>query len=88
VVVVEATRISVEPWGRLDDGELFARARYVAWAVLRKRSFGFDGLRCPSCGRKRVVLATIAEPSAVRKSLEPLGVRASPRSRAKARDPE
>jgi hypothetical protein len=77
VVVVDPTRITVEHWGRLDDGELFARARYVAWAVLRKRSFGFAVLKCPSCGRKRVVLATITEPAVVRKILEHLGVRAS-----------
>jgi hypothetical protein len=88
VAVVDATRISVEHWGRLDDGELFARARYVLWAVLMKRSFGFDVLRCPSCGRKMVVLAPIPEPAVVREILEPLGVRASPRPRAKARDPE
>jgi hypothetical protein len=88
VAVVEATRISVEHGGRLDDGELVARARYVAWAVRRKRSFGVDGLRCPRGGRKRVVLATIPSPAVVRKSLEPLGVRASPRSRAPSRDPD
>jgi hypothetical protein len=42
VVVANPTRITVAHWGRLDDGEMFARARYVAWAVLMKRSFGFE----------------------------------------------
>jgi hypothetical protein len=88
VVVVDATRITVAHWGRLADGELFARARYVAWAVLMKRTYGFDVLKCPSCGRKMVVLGTITEPAVVRKILEPLGVRASPLPRAPARDPD
>ena len=87
MVAVAPTMIPVEPWGRLDDGELFAGARYVAGAVLRKRTFGFDGLRCPRCRRKRIVLATLTEPAVVRKILEPLGVRASALPRAKARDP-
>src|SRR5262249_54696350 len=33
VATVEATTISVKHGGRLDDGELFARSRYVVWAV-------------------------------------------------------
>jgi len=52
-----------------------------------KRSFGFAVLKCPSCGRKMVVLATITEPAVVRKILEHLGVRASALPRAKARAP-
>ena len=79
--------ITVAHWGRLDDGELFARARYVAWAVLRKRSWGFDVLTCPRCSGKLRVLATLTPPDVIRNILEHLGVRASPRPRAPARDP-
>jgi hypothetical protein len=46
-VLVDPTMISVAHWGRLDNGELLARARYVDWTTLRKRSFGFDVLTCP-----------------------------------------
>ncbi|WP_438042447.1 methyltransferase domain-containing protein [Sorangium sp. So ce128] len=55
-VRVEPTLISVLHWGRLLDGELFATSRYVEWAVLMKRTFGFDALRCPRCERRMRVL--------------------------------
>jgi hypothetical protein len=87
VVVVEPTMISVAPWGRLDNGELFARARYIEWAVMRKRSWGFDVLRCPRCERKMGVIATITDPDVVRKILDHLGVRSVPLVPAPARDP-
>ena len=56
-VRVEPTLISVLHWGRLLDGELFATSRYVEWAVLMKRTFGFDALRCPRCERKKRALS-------------------------------
>jgi hypothetical protein len=34
----------------LIDGERFAGAWCVVWAVLMKRTFGFDVLICPRCG--------------------------------------
>jgi hypothetical protein len=45
VLHAEPTAITVAHWGRLDQGELFAKTRYVDWAVLMKRSFGLDVLR-------------------------------------------
>jgi hypothetical protein len=83
----EPTTITVAHWGRLDEGELFAKARYVDWAVLMKRSFGFDVLRCPRCATKMRVLATITHPATIRRILEHLGARAEPLARAPARDP-
>ena len=83
----EPTTITVAHWGRLDEGELFAKARYVDWALLMKRTFGFDVLRCPRCTRKMRVLATITHPVTIRRILEHLGVRAEPLARAPARDP-
>jgi len=41
VVLVDPTMITIAHWGRLLAGELFARARYIDWAVLMKRTFGF-----------------------------------------------
>jgi hypothetical protein len=84
---IDPTLIRVARWGQLDDGELFARARYVDWAVMMKRTWGFDVLRCPRCLRKMRVLATLIDPAAVCKILEHLGVRASPLPRAPPRDP-
>jgi hypothetical protein len=87
VATVEATTISVKHWGRLDDGELFARSRYVAWAVLKERTFGKDALLCPRSDSKMRVVATVTEPATVRRILEHLGLRSPPLSRAPARDP-
>jgi len=87
VVLVEPTTITVAHWGRLDDGELLARARYIDWAVLMKRSFGFDALRCTKCRQKMTVLATLTEPTSIRRILEHLGLRADPLPRAPPRDP-
>ena len=52
-----------------------------------RRTFGFDALRCPKCDRKLRPIATITDPSTVRKILVHLGVRADPLPRAPARDP-
>jgi hypothetical protein len=87
VIIVDATTITVAHWGRLLDGELFATARYIDWATLLKRSFGFDALRCPRCTKRMRVLATITQPHVVRKILEHLGVRPVPLTTAPARDP-
>jgi len=62
--------------------------RYVAWAVLMKRTWALDVLACPRCSRKLRVLATITQPDVIRKILEHLGVRSSPLPRAPARDPD
>jgi hypothetical protein len=59
MVHADPTMISVAHGGRLEDGALFARTRYVEWAVMRKRTWGFDVLRCPTCARTMRVVATI-----------------------------
>jgi hypothetical protein len=87
IVIPEPTTLPVAPWGRLADGELFARARSIAWAVLIKRTWGFAVLTWPRCGWKRRVLSTITDPTVVRTLLEHLRVRSTPRPRAPARDP-
>lgn len=84
---VRPATITVKHWQRLLDGELLATSRYVDWAVLLQRSFGFDALRCPKCDQKMRVVATLAEPSAVRRILQHLGMRANPLEAAPARDP-
>jgi hypothetical protein len=88
VVAVGPTMLTVAHWGRLEDGELFAWSRRLEWAVMMKRTFGFQVLRCPRCGRKMRVVSTITEPPVVRQILDHLGVRSSPLPRAPARDPD
>ncbi|XYI03798.1 hypothetical protein ACMHYB_30145 [Sorangium sp. So ce1128] len=86
-VHVGATTISVAHWGRLLDGELFATSRTIEWAVLMKHSFGFNARTCPRCERKMHVLATITQPSTIRRILEHLGLRAGERVPEGARVP-
>jgi hypothetical protein len=66
VVLVEPTMISVAPWGRLDDGQLFAWSRRLDGAVRMTRSFGVNVLLCPRCTRKMRGISTITEPAVVR----------------------
>jgi hypothetical protein len=87
VVRVEPTTISVEPWGRLREGELFATSRYIEWAVLMQRTWALDVLACPRCALKMRVLSTITDRATIRRILTHLGVRADPLPRAPARDP-
>jgi hypothetical protein len=88
VVFVDPTMISVAHWGRLEDGALFAWSSRLEWAVMMKRTWGFNVLVCPRCSRKMRVVATITQPDVVRKILDHLGVRSSPLPRAPARDPD
>jgi hypothetical protein len=83
----DPTILTVKHCNRILDGELFARSSRVDWAVLLKRTFGFDALRCPRCDTKMRVIATLTEPAAVKKILSHLGVRTEPLPRARARDP-
>ncbi len=87
VALVDPTAITVKHWHRLLEGELFATSSRVDWAVLLKRTFGFDAMRCPKCDGKMRVLASILDPATVRKILTHLGVRTDPLPRAPARDP-
>lgn len=55
--------------------------------MLLRRTFGFDALRCPKCAARMRVLATLSDPSVVKRILSHLGLRSEPLSRARARDP-
>jgi hypothetical protein len=87
VLSIEPTTVTVQHWSRLAQGELFARARYIEWAVLMKRTWALNVMRCPKCERRMRVIATVTAPSTVRRILEHLRLRADPLPRAPARDP-
>ena len=87
VMTVEPTTISITHWGRLNDGELFAKSRYVDWATLMKRTWDLDVMKCPKCDHKLRVLATITDPAVVRQILDHLHVRSTPLPRGPAREP-
>jgi len=51
-----------------------SRARRIAWAVLLKRVFEVDALRCPACGGRMRLIAAITDPSVARQILECLAL--------------
>jgi len=44
-----------------------------------QRTFGFEGLRCPTCDAKMRILATLTDPVVVKKILAHLGMRTEAR---------
>ena len=54
-------------WARLLEGELFATSSRIEWAVLLRRTFGFDSLRCPKCHARMRLPATVTDPGTVKK---------------------
>jgi hypothetical protein len=48
---------------------MFAWSRRLDWAVRMKGTWGFEGLRCPRCRRRRRVLSTITRRSPRRRWL-------------------
>jgi signal transduction histidine kinase len=54
-------RITAPHWQSLLDGELYAAASRIAWAVLLRRPYGVDALRCPKCIARTRVMATVVE---------------------------
>lgn len=50
------------------------RTRYRSWAELMRRAFAADVLTCPRCGGRMLVLATIDDPSVIRRILTHLGL--------------
>jgi hypothetical protein len=81
------TVITVKHWHRLLEGELLATSSRIEWAILLKRIYGVDALRCPSCEAKLRVVATIPSKDAIGASLTHVGVRTEPVPRERARDP-
>jgi len=83
----DPTIITIQHWRRLLDGELYAASSRVEWALLLRRTYGVDALRCPTCSGRMRVMATLTEPDTVKKILAHLGLPTEPLPRARARDP-
>jgi hypothetical protein len=52
--------------------------RNYSWAELMKRVFGFDVLRCDSCGGRMRILCAVNPPEAIKKILDCLGLPSRP----------
>jgi hypothetical protein len=87
VAVEDPTMTAVEHWHRILDGGLYAASSRIQWALLLRRTYGIDALRCPTCSGRLRVMATLTEPGTVKKILAHLALPTEPLPRARARDP-
>ncbi|MBI3858102.1 MAG: hypothetical protein HY293_20670 [Planctomycetes bacterium] len=81
----------IEPWEgeedeRPDRGRRRKRRKDQGWATRIRRSLGLDALKCPSCGGRMKVIATIVEPGTVRRILRSMGLPCEVPSRAPPED--
>ena len=51
-----------------------SRPRYWSWAVLMRRAFDLDVLRCPRCAGRMQLIATIEDPAVIQRILAHLGL--------------
>jgi len=65
-------------WDRATDpraeGEGAHRPRYWTWALLMRRAFDLDVLRCPRCAGRMQLIATINDPAVIQRILAHLGL--------------
>ncbi len=57
-----------------DDSSSAGNSRGYRWAELMRRAFNIDILRCPNCGGRLILLATIEDPKVIQKILDHLNV--------------
>ena len=84
-----ALRSEVVPGGAkatpADLGARAGRTFWIPWALLLKRTFGFEVLRCDRCGGRRKVLAMITDPTTIVEILRCLGLPTEPPAFAASR---
>jgi hypothetical protein len=56
------------------EGRGGGRPRAWTWAALMRRAFGLDVLRCPRCGGRMTLIATIDDPAIIHRILAHLGL--------------
>jgi hypothetical protein len=54
---------------RRAEGAGALRSRYRTWALLMRRGFDLDVLRCPRCAGRMQLIATIDDPGVIQKIL-------------------
>jgi hypothetical protein len=69
------------------DLSKLARVSRLPWALLLKRVFLTDALKCPKCQGRMKILAAITKPEAIRKILDHLGIPSEAPRRTSARPP-
>jgi hypothetical protein len=56
----------------MEDRSPYSRRRRQQWAVLLKKVWDIDALKCPKCGGHMKVISFIEQPSVIRRILEHL----------------
>jgi hypothetical protein len=56
------------------EGAGSPRTRYWVWALLMRRAFDLDALRCPRCAGRMQLIATIDDPAIIQEILAHLGL--------------
>ena len=79
--------LTVKHWNRLREGELFASSPNIPWAILLKRTFGFDAELCPKCDRKMRMVDVVDDRSKATALLGALGIERIRPSVRRSRDP-
>jgi hypothetical protein len=69
------------------DPSKLARGSRLPWALLLKRVFLTDALKCPKCQGRMKILAAITKPEAIRQILDHLGIPSEVPRRTSARPP-
>jgi hypothetical protein len=87
VIALAPNMLAVRHWDRLLGGALYAATPRVDWALLMRRTFSVDVLKCPRCGGRLRVISVITEPEALRRILTHLGLPTGAPAVARARDP-
>jgi len=85
----EAAGIDKAGEGEFRDIDLskLARVSRLPWALLLKREFLTDALKCPKCKGRMKILTAITKPEAIRKILDHLGIPSEAPRRTSARPP-
>lgn len=68
-----------EPASSMKDRSTYSRRRKLLWAILLKKVWDIDALRCPKCGGKMKVISFIEQPSVIKRILKHLELWEDPR---------
>ena len=72
------SHVIFDPHGMKCQNESQGHPRNYSWVELMKRVFGFDVLKCDSCGGRMRILCAINPPVAIKKILDCLGLPSRP----------
>jgi len=69
----------VEPASSVKDRSSYSRRKRQQWAVLLKKVWNIDALKCPKCGGQMKIISFIEQPSVIKLILKHLDLWEDPR---------